>query len=149
MLGINEKIIDTFHNLIGIANDGKYGYEHAAKDIDDPVLKQMFRQYSLERTVYVEDLKKEVVSLGGASQDAGTIGTLHDTWVDIKDVTSGDRDMILQICIKGEEAAIKAYTKAYDDKNIPAHTKPVILQQLSSVQFALNSIRALAMTAAT
>lgn len=149
MLGINQKIIETFHHLIAIANDGKFGYEHAAKDMNDPVLKQMFRQYALERAVYVEDLKKEVVSLGGTSHDTGIIGALHDTWMDIKAVTCGDREAILKICIKGEEAAIKVYTKAYNDKNIPAYTKPMISQQLGSVQFALNSIRSLAAIAAT
>lgn len=65
MNGINEKIIETLQHLIAIASDGKYGYENAAKHIHDPVLKQMFKQYSLERAGYVEDIKKEVVRLGG------------------------------------------------------------------------------------
>ena len=39
-----------------------YDYENAAEDIKDITLKQMFRQYSLERARYVEELKKQLIS---------------------------------------------------------------------------------------
>ena len=148
MLGINEKIIETLEHLIAIANGGKYGYEKAALDIKDTVLKQMFMQYSLERAGYVDELKREVTRLGGSSHTgSGPLGALHRTWMDIKSViTSGERKTILKTCITGEEAALKAYTEALRDKNIPENIKPMISQQLSAIQFALNSIRSLAAT---
>ena len=52
---INEKAVERLNHLIAIANDGKYGYENAAEDIKDITLKQMFRQYSLERARYVRN----------------------------------------------------------------------------------------------
>lgn len=65
--------------------------------------------------------------------------------MDIKSaVTSGERETILKKCITCEETAVKSYTEVYEDKSIPGNIKPMISQQLSAIQFALNSIRSLA-----
>ena len=145
----NEKAIEKLNHLIAIANDGKYGYENAAEDVSDVTLKQMFRQYSLERAGYAEDLKKEVRKLGGSPDNGGgPLGALHRTWMDIKStITSGDREAILKTCTTGEEAAVKAYTEAVNDENIMDNTRQLISNQLNGIQFALNSIRSLAATA--
>lgn len=149
MSAINEKAIERLNHLIAIANDGKYGYKNAAEDIKDITLKQMFRQYSLERARYVEELKREVARSGGSpDKGGGPLGALHRTWMDIKStITSGDREAILKTCITGEEAAVKVYTEAGKNENITGNTKQLISQQLSGIQFALNSIRSLAATA--
>ena len=107
-----KKIIGKLNHLLSIANDGKQGYENAAKDIKDVSLQQMFRQYSLERSRYAAELTDEINNLGGsADQSGGPLGALHRVWMDIKAaVTSGDRDAILNACITGEEAAVKSYT---------------------------------------
>ena len=151
MAGKNEKAIERLNHLIAIANDGKYGYENAAEDVKDVTLKQMFRQYSRERAGYAEDLNREVVKLGGSpDKGGGPLGALHRTWMDIKStITSGDREAILKTCITGEEAAVKAYKEAAEDENITGTEKQLISQQLSGVQFALNSIRSLAQSADT
>lgn len=150
MSNINEKAIDKLNHLISIANDGKYGYENAAEDVKDATMKQMFRQYSLERAGYAEDLKREVAKLGGSpDKGGGPLGALHRTWMDIKStITSGDREAILNTCITGEEAAVKAYTEAVNDNDIAGNLKQLISRQLSGIQFALNSIRSLAATVA-
>ena len=146
MSNFNQKAIERLNHLTAIANDGKYGYENAGEDVKDITLKQIFRQYSLERARYAEELKKEVGRLGGSpDKGGGPLGVLHRTWMDIKStVTSGDREAILKTCITGEEAAVKAYTEVLDDENIAANTRQIISQQLSGIQFALNSIRSLA-----
>lgn len=149
MSNINEKAIERLNHLTAIANDGKYGYENAAEDVKDATLKQMFMQYSRERAVYAEDLKREVAKRGGSpDKDGGPLGALHRTWMDIKStITSGDREAILKTCITGEEAAVKAYTEAMEDENLSGDVKQLVSQQLSGIQFALNSIRSLAATA--
>ena len=148
MSDTTEKAIEKLNHLIGIANDGKYGYENAAEDVKDETLKQMFRQYSLERARYAEDLKKEVSGLGGSADNGGgPLGALHRTWMDIKSaVTAGDRETILKTCITGEEAAVNAYTDALNDDAVTGHVKQIVSQQLAGIQFALNSIRSLAAT---
>ncbi len=149
MADIHEKAIERLNHLIAIANDGKYGYENAAKDVKDITLQQMFRQYSLERNRYADEMKSEVAKLGGSpDKGGGPLGALHRTWMDVKStMTSGDREAILKTCITGEEAAVKAYNEALNNEHITGHLKQVINDQLSGIQFALNSIRSLAATA--
>lgn len=151
MADIYEKAIDRLNHLISIANDGKYGYENAAEDVKDITLKQMFRQYALERARYADDLKREVARLGGSpDKGGGPLGALHRTWMDIKStVTAGDREAILKTCITGEEAAVKAYNDALSDEHILGNTKQLISNQLSGIQFAINSVRSLAETTTT
>ncbi len=145
----NDKVIATLNQLISIANDGKYGYENAAEDVKDVTLKQMFQQYSAERAMYAEDLKREVAGMGdSADKGGGPLGALHRTWMDIKAaITSGDREAILKTCITGEEAAVKAYADALNDENITGNLKQIIVEQMSGVQASLNSIRSMAATA--
>lgn len=149
MANENEKAIDKLNHLTSIANDGKYGYANAAEDVKDVALKQMFQQYSNERSGYAEELKREVSRLGGTpDKDGGPLGAIHRTWMDIKSaVTSGDREAILKTCITGEEAAVKAYSHALEDEHISGGEKQVVSQQLSGIQAALNSIRSLAAVA--
>jgi uncharacterized protein (TIGR02284 family) len=146
MSNINSKAIERLNHLIAIANDGKYGYENAAGDVNEPTLQQMFRQYSLERAGYAEELKNEVTRLGGSPDSGGgALGALHRTWMDIKSsVTSGEKEAILNTCITGEEAAVKAYGEALEDVNITGSAKEIVSQQNGGIQFALNSIRSLA-----
>lgn len=142
----NSKPIERLNHLIAIAKDGKYGYENAAGDVNDPTLQQMFRQYSLERARYAEELKKEVARLGGSPENGGgPLGALHRTWMDIKSsLTSGEKEAILNTCITGEEAAVKTYREALEDDNITGTTRQLVSQQSGGIQFALNSIRSLA-----
>ena len=141
----NEKIISKLNHLVSMANDGKYGYENAAKDVKDVGLQQMFTQYSNERGRYAEDLKNEVAALGGSpDKGGGPLGALHRTWMDIKSaITSGDREAIVAACVTGEEAAVKAYTDVLDDTMLTGNTRQLVTSQLGGIQAALSSIRSL------
>ncbi len=141
----NEKLIDKLNHLISIANDGKYGYQTAAEDIEDVMLKQLFMQYSAEREAYAEELKSRVASFGNSSDEGGgPLGALHRTWIDLKStLTSGDREAILKACVTGEEAAVKAYREALDEECFDSTIRQVITTQLSGIEAALNSIRSL------
>jgi uncharacterized protein (TIGR02284 family) len=143
-----KKIIGKLNHLLSITNDGKQGYENAAKDIKDVSLQQMFRQYSLERGRYAAEITDEINSLGGSpDQSGGPLGALHRVWMDIKAaITSGDRDAILNACITGEEAAVKSYKEVLQDSNITGRTHEIISHQLGAIQAALNSIRSLVPT---
>lgn len=142
----NNETIEKLNHLIAIANDGKYGYQKAAEDVTDTTLKQMFLQYSSERAEYAETLKREVIKAGGSPDNGGgPLGALHRTWMDVKSaITSGDREAILKSCITGEEAAVKAYTEVAESNEFNSHVRQIIKQQLSGIQFALNSLRSLA-----
>lgn len=142
-----QQIEASVNHLIDIANDGKYGYENAAKDVEDVTLKELFTQYSSERASFVHDLINEATKLGMTPSKGGnTEGALHRTWMDIKStITSGERASILKTCITGEEAAVKAYEDEISRLG-ENDLYDLVSEQLNSIRVALNNIRSLEQT---
>ena len=139
-----DKIIESLNHLIAIANDGKCGYENAAKDVKDLTLKELFTQYSSERASMVQELKNEVKNLGGDPEKNGdNLGALHRAWMDITaGVTSGDRADVLRSCITGEEAALKAFNEELANAQTNEINR-LLSQQLNTINLALNNLRSL------
>ncbi|MDZ4758944.1 MAG: PA2169 family four-helix-bundle protein [Bacteroidota bacterium] len=139
----NQKIIDKLNHFIAIAEDGKIGYENAAKDVKDNQMKAIFEKYSKQRSGYIEELQKQVHHLGSAAEDSGgPVGLLHRVLMDIKSVlTSGDKNAIINACITGEEAAVKHYTDTLEETLFPDNIRAMIQKQLSGIHQALSEIK--------
>ena len=140
----NEKILSKLNHLITIAEDGKEGYQNAAKDVKDEDMQNSFDHYSKERASYSSILREQVIKLNGDAKDSGgLIGALHRTWMDMEAVfTSGDRDAIISECITGEDAALKAYKEALDESYITGTLRQIITDQCNGIEGALTSIKA-------
>jgi len=140
----NQNATDKLNHLIDIAEDGKEGYENAAKDVKDAVIKSSFLLYAHDRSVYASQLRELVYQLKGNAEDKGgdVKGSLHRAWMDVKSTfTGGDVDAIINACITGEESAVKEYKLVLNDALIPEGCKPLIGQQLNGIEQALKSIR--------
>jgi len=139
----NKEIINRLNHLIAIAEDGRLGYENAAKDVDDPVMKASFSRFSNERAGYVAKLRAQVKTLGGdPDDDGGPLGAMHRVWIDLKSTfTSGDKNAIINACTTGEETAIKAYENALSEDYITGELRNLISEQLSGIKQALGSIK--------
>ena len=140
----NDTTISCLEHILQIINDGKYGYINASEDVSDATLKVLFLQYSEQRASFSQELKHQILKLGGETKDQGdTLGALHRTWMDIKsNVSGGDRDAILKACITGEEKALDVFNdemKNISDQDI----LDLLFQQSSAIKLALNNIRTL------
>lgn len=145
MENTNEAVISKLHHLIDIAEDGKYGYENAAKDVTDHKVRAVFTHYAEERKEYIRILQDHIQKLGGEykASEGGPMGSMHRTWMDFKSlITGGDRDPILKACITGEESAISAYKKALGEPYITGATKDIISGQCVGIENALSKIKA-------
>jgi uncharacterized protein (TIGR02284 family) len=140
----NVETINKINHLISIAEDGKQGYENAAKDVEAPEMKALFSRFSSERAEFVTQLRSHVKSLGGDPEhDGGPLGAAHRLWIDLKSaLTSGDKTAIINACVTGEEAAISAYEGALKEDYITGELRNVINSQLGSIQQALGAIQA-------
>jgi uncharacterized protein (TIGR02284 family) len=139
----NQNIIEKLNHLIAIAEDGKEGYENAAKDVEDSAIKSSFLLFSEERSHYATQLREIVHELNGKAEDngGGSVGSLHRIWMDLKSTfTSGDKDAIINACITGEDAAVKEYKLVLNDSTIPESCKPLIEEQLNGIEKALANI---------
>ncbi len=77
----NQQIIDMLNHLITIAEDGKEGYKHAAADVKDSTMKNIFEKYSHQREGYIFQLQQQVGKLSSsAAHNGGPLGALHRTW---------------------------------------------------------------------
>ena len=140
----NQNINEKLNRLIDIAENGKEGYENAAKDIKDNAVKKSFLLFAGERSTYASQLRETVHQLNGEAEDDGgdAKGSMHRAWMDVKAIfTSGDTEAIINACITGEEAAVKEYESVLDDSTFPENRKPLIRKQLNGIEQALNTIR--------
>ena len=140
----NQNTAEKLNDLIIIAEDGKEGYENAAKNLKDAAIKSSFLLYAHDRSVYASQLREIVHQLHGeAENNGGDIkGSMHRVWIDVKSAfTGGDVDAIINACITGEEAAVKEYKLVLNDTLIPESCKPLIKEQLHGIEQALSSIK--------
>lgn len=140
--------IDALNDLIKINNDRISGYQKAIeelKDSKDADLKMLFGQMITESEGYKNELAQLVSTYGGEISEGTTMsGKLYRTWMDVKAVfTGGDRKTVLNNCEAGEDAALKAYQMALDDKDVMPATKDLIAKQHQALLVSHNKIKAL------
>lgn len=139
-----QDITGKLNHLIALAEDGKHGYENAARDIKDSTLESMFLRFSSQRASYVAQLQQQVSQLGEQPKDSGgPIGALHRTWIDIKAaLTNGDKDAVIKECIAGEEYALKEYQTVLDEIKTDSSLRQILIGQRDGIQAAISTIKA-------
>lgn len=139
-----QDITGKLNHLIALAEDGKHGYENAARDIKDTTLESMFLRFSSQRASYVAQLQQQVSQLGEQPKDGGgPIGALHRTWIDIKAaLTNGDKDAVIKECIAGEEYALKEYQTVLEEIKSDSGLRQILIGQRDGIQAAISTIKA-------
>jgi len=132
----HDLTISTLNDLIQISNDGVKGFTESAEHVQDPELKSLFVRRSQEVAASLAELQGLVVSLGGKPVDSSTVGgALHRIWIDLKTaITSDDNLAVLNEVERGEDVAIRAFSKAAEQENLLPHIRSVLLRQLAGAQ---------------
>lgn len=139
----NNEIISDLKGLVNIVNDGKEGYESASETTDNIELKGLFLKYSAQRAGYAMELKKHIAQHGGDSEneDGGILGSLHRTWIDIKQALSSKEDAAILSAIEtGEKAAIEKFDKCLEDYASHADHIGLLQKQRTGILEALKEI---------
>lgn len=141
--GQSQDMTSKLNHLIALAEDGKYGYENAGKDVKDGAMRGLFFRLSAERGAYVMELQREVTKLGETPKNSGgPVGALHRAWIDLKSaVTSGDKNAIINACVTGEEYALKEYQEVIDEIKVDSPLRQILVSQRNGIQSALSSIK--------
>jgi len=138
-----QKTNEKLNRLIDIAEDGKEGYENAAREVKEASVKSSFSIFAKERSTYASQLREIVNQLKGDAEGLGgdSKGSLHRVWISLKAAfTSGD-EAIINACITGEEAAIEEYKLVLNDPLVLETCKPLIGKQLNGIEQALLNIK--------
>lgn len=139
----NKEIISDLKGLVNIVNDGKEGYESASETTDSIELKGLFLKYSAQRAGYAMELKAHITEHGGDSEneDGGILGSLHRTWIDIKQALSSKEDAAILSAIEtGEKAAIEKFDKCLEDYASHADHIGLLQKQRTGILEALREI---------
>lgn len=118
--------IAMLNRLIETCNDGSQGYEAAAQTVHDLKLKQMLRRLALERRAFEEELRQEVLRLGGRPINHGTLrGALHRGWMHATGAGAVSAGGVLKEIAFGERTSYRHYEDALR-KELPADLKSLV-----------------------
>ncbi|MBK6635471.1 MAG: PA2169 family four-helix-bundle protein [Chitinophagaceae bacterium] len=131
------------YQLIAILEDAKKGYLNASEKIKDEVLSLLLERFGYQRGRYSNELRQLVNRLGTSSPiDQLTLSLLHRTWMDMKTTFKfGQKDTIIQGCIKAEETALRNYTLAIEQIPENEEVRAILQQQVNGIKSVLNTIR--------
>ena len=147
-----KETISTINDLIETLKDGQEGFRQAAEAVEDPELKSLFNEFSLQRSRFAGELQSQAVSLGQSKpEDSGSAaGAMHRTWINLKSaIAKRDDHTILAECERGEDSAVKEYKEAMEEKNLAAPVREIISRQYAEVQSAHDRIKLFRDTMAT
>lgn len=136
--------LDCLDSLIGVCEDGRAGYERAARLATSPALKSAFHRYAQQRAQFAGDLRNETRRLGGDPRHTGTLpGALHRMWFDMRTTLSAtDDNAVVAECERGEDHAMEAYQLALG-RPIDPLLRSMIGRQYADVQRAHDDIHSL------
>jgi len=147
-----KETIATINDLIETLKDGQEGFRQAAEAVEDPKLKSVFNEYSLQRARFAGELQSQAVALGESEPEdsSSAAGAMHRAWINLKSaIAKRDDHAILAECERGEDSAVKEYKEAMEEENLAAPVREIISRQYAEVQSAHDRIKLFRDTMAT
>jgi uncharacterized protein (TIGR02284 family) len=147
-----KETISTINDLIETLKDGQEGFRRAAEAVQNPELKSLFNEFSLQRSRFAGELQSQAVALGESKPEdsSSAAGAMHRAWIDLKSaIAKRDDHAILAECERGEDSAVKEYKEAMEEGNLSAPVREIISRQYAEVQSAHDRIKQLRDTTAT
>ena len=132
----NNHTIETLNDLIETCKDGEYGFRTSSENVRSAELRLLFKRRADECGQAARDLQEQVVKLGGAAEDTGTVaGAAHRGWVAVKGTLAGHTDMaILEETERGEDVALESYRSALDQDGLLPDVRSLVERQLQGVK---------------
>src|SRR2546423_576127 len=146
-----KETISTINDLIETLKDGQEGFRQAAEAVEDPELKSLFNEFSLQRSRFAGELQSQAVALGESKpkDSSSAAGAMHRAWINLKSaIAQRDDHAILAECERGEDSAVKEYLEAMGEENLAGPVREIISRQYAEVQTAHDRIKQLADTTA-
>ena len=144
MIGQSDDLA-TLKTLTSTLNDSVNGYREAAKDVHSNEFRDLFTQFADERLRYSADLQAEVRRLGGEpDNDGSTLGSLHQTWLDLKSAVTGrDDKAIINEVERGEDYLKEKFETALNSDNLTGESRMVVERTYQSVREGHDRVSAL------
>jgi len=134
----------VLNHLIETCKDAERGFRHVAEHAADPALKSLFLDIASQRARFAADLLPHAQRLGGAGAHDGTAaGTLHRTWIDLRNAISrGDPAAAIHEAERGEHFSRAVYKDALDGM-LPPTARELIESQYAELHKTAERLREL------
>ncbi|WP_149276240.1 ferritin-like domain-containing protein [Pareuzebyella sediminis] len=141
----SKKLVDQLEEILEKNRDAQKGYAKAAENAESHSLQSYFNRKSSERKSFNDALRAELVATYDEIDDDGSFtGTIHRTWMDIKNFFSGNSDeAMLEEAIRGDKASVEEYEEVLKDTALPMRVSTLIRDQNMKIRTDLNKIRSL------
>jgi len=128
--------ITVLNTLINTTYDSIKGYEESANDIKSDRIAELFRQGSSERRQVLTELQQAVTSMGGTpANDQSTLGSLHQTFLKVKEAITGNSDeAIVNEVERGEDYIKEKFETALNDNDLSMEARQTVQQAYQTVQ---------------
>ncbi len=126
--------------------DSRKGYEEAAQRVEAPHLKQLLSRLGTERFPLIIEVESQLRMLGedDVPKDGTLKGSLHRTWIDIRDSLTGSENAnVLDECERGEKYLLGRYDDMMNDSEIAPGVRSVLSTQRTKIQSNITEIQAL------
>ncbi len=135
MIGKSDDLA-TLKTLTSTMNDSINGFRHSAEHVESQEFRQMFTQFATQREEAAAELKAAVRQQGGnPDEDGSTLGSLHQTWVDLKSAITGrDDKAIINEVERGEDYLKEKFEGALRHTDLPAEARTAVQQAWTSVR---------------
>ena len=140
-----EEIGNKLNDLLEKTYDAEKGFKKASENVNNPSLKNYFRNKAQERYNFGHELKTELRSFNQDIDKGGSLtGTVHRAWMDVKALFSADNEeSMLEEAIRGEKAAVNEYEEVINETSLPLSTKSILQSQKNIISEGLSKINAL------
>ena len=119
--------------------DAEQGFAKAAQGCKAKSLASWFNDRALDRSLFAEELKKEIQAMGGKKTNMGSFrGGAHRAWMDIKALFSYDNnEAMIDEVLKGEKSALKEYEEILSEEGLPKTTIAILTSQKTKIDHGL------------
>jgi len=142
----SEIIGNKLNDLLIRTHDAEKGFKNAAENVNHTGLKSFFNKKAEERQLFTSQLKAAVGGVGqkATESEGSTLGTVHRTWMDLKNtVSSNNSEAMLEEAIRGEKKAVEEYNEVINETSLPSQTKKILEGQLSMINDSLSKVKSL------
>ena len=132
---------EVLRDLIEVCRDGVRGYQAAADQVSDPVLKALFGELAAERKHFADELTPHLYRLGGLPDGGSNVAALHRGWMSIKVLGPyHHRHLVIAEAERGERIALDAYEEALNGM-LPPTVTDIVEAQREAIGRAAERIR--------
>lgn len=136
--------IHVLNSLIETTLDSSDGYREAATHAKNPMIADLFKRWSVERSRAVTELRATVQQLGGTPEDDGTVlASAHRLFLDLRSHMSKNDQGVVEEIERGEDHIKNKFEDALKDEKLGAEARATVQAVYASVRAGHDEMREL------